>query len=68
MESMKRIGFRRLLQSVAAGRGAYPVEQGLDDMAVDWFLERFGRWRANALLDVRRPFARDLWSWIGRLR
>ena len=32
------------------------------------FDERFGRWRANALLDVRRPFARDLWSWLGRLR
>lgn len=68
MESMKRIGFRRLLQALASERGAYPIEQGLDDMAVDWFLERFGRWRANALLDVRRPFARELWSWLGRLR
>lgn len=68
MESMKRIGFRRLLQSIAEGRGAYPIEQGLDDTAVDWFLERFGRWSANGLLDVRRPLPRALWSVLGRLR
>ncbi|MBK7874328.1 MAG: hypothetical protein IPJ77_00985 [Planctomycetes bacterium] len=68
MESMKRIGFRRLLQSIAAGRGAYPVEQGLDDMAVDWFLERFRSYRANALTDVREPFARWFWGLFGRLR
>ncbi len=68
MESMKRIGFRRMLRSLASERGAYPIEQGLDDMAVDWFLERLGRWSANALFDVRRPFAHDLWSWLGRLK
>jgi hypothetical protein len=66
MESMKRIGFRRLAQSVAAGRGAYPLQQGLDDMAVDWFLERLGRWRANGMLDVHRPTPRWLWSALGR--
>jgi len=67
MESMKRIGFRRLLQAVAAGRGAYPVEHGLEDMSIDWFLERFGRWRAGGLCDLRRPTARQLWSALGRL-
>lgn len=68
MESMKRIGFRRILVGVAAGRGAYALEEGLDDMAVDWFLERFGRWRATPLLDVRSGLGRALWSAIGRLR
>lgn len=67
MESMKRIGFRRILASIAAGKGAYPLEDGLEDMAVDWFLERFGRWRATPLLDLRTGFARGLWSAVGRL-
>jgi hypothetical protein len=66
MESMKRIGFRRLLVSIAAGHGAYPVQAGLDDMAVDWFLERFGRWSPTALTDVRRPLARRFWGALGR--
>jgi len=65
MASMKRIGFRRLALAVAEGRGAYPIQQGLDDMTVDWFLERLGRWRANGILDV---MSRGLWSALGRLR
>lgn len=68
MESMKRIGFRRILASIAAGRGAYPMEEGLEDMAVDWFLERFGRWRATPLLDVRSGLGRAFWGAVGRLR
>ncbi|MFN0006323.1 MAG: hypothetical protein ACKVXR_00320 [Planctomycetota bacterium] len=68
MESMKRIGFRRILAGVATGRGAYPPEEGLDDMAIDWFLERFGRWRAAPLLDVHSGVGRALWSAVGRLK
>jgi len=67
MESMKRIGFRRLLLSIAAGEGAYPIEAGLEDMAIDWFLERFGRWRATPFSDLRSSFARGLWGAVGRL-
>lgn len=67
MESMKRIGFRRLLESVAAGRGAYPLADGLDDMAIDWFLERFGRWRRSALTDPRSALARAVWGTLGRI-
>ena len=66
MESMKRIGFRRLLASIAAGEGAYPLADGLDDMAVDWFLERFGRWKRTALTDVRSGLARAVWGTAGR--
>lgn len=67
MESMKRIAFRRLAAEVAEGRGGYGIEDGLEDMAVDWFLERFGSWGAGGLRDLRRPAARRLWSGIGRL-
>jgi hypothetical protein len=66
MDSMKRVGFRRLLESIAAGKGAYPLADGLDDMAVDWFLERFGRWRPTALTDVRSALARRVWGILGR--
>jgi hypothetical protein len=65
---MKRIGFRRLLESVAAREGAYPLEQALEATSIDWFLERLGRRRANGLLDVRQPLPRALWSVLGRLR
>jgi len=67
MESMKRVAFRRLAAEVAAGRGAHPIADGLEDMAVDWFLERFGSWSAGGWRDLRRPAARRLWSGIGRL-
>lgn len=66
MESMKRVGFRRLLLAISDGRGSYPIDAGLEDMAVDWFLERFGRWRRTPFTDVRRGFARSLWGAAGR--
>ena len=66
MESMKRVGFRRMLLAITDGRGAYPIDDGLEDMAVDWFLERFGRWRRNALTDVRSGLARTMWGMAGR--
>lgn len=67
MESLKRVAFRRLAAEVAAGRGGYPLADGLEDMAVDWFLEKFGGWSAGGLRDLRRPSARKLWSAVGRL-
>jgi hypothetical protein len=66
MESMKRVGFRRLLLAIADGRGSYPIDEGLEDMAVDWFLERFGRWRRTPITDVRRGLARSIWGAAGR--
>jgi hypothetical protein len=67
MESMKRVGFRRLLLAIADGRGSYPIDAGLDDMAIDWFLEKFGRWRRTPLTDVHRGLARAVWGAAGRL-
>lgn len=66
MESMKRIAFRRLAAGVVAGHGGYGIASGLDDMAVDWFLERFGSWSAGGMRDVRQPLARRIWAGIGR--
>jgi hypothetical protein len=67
MDAMKRVGFRRLLQAIDAGRGAYPLEAALDDMVVDYFLERVGFWRPSPVTDVRSIVARGLWSAVSRL-
>lgn len=47
MDGMKRVGFQRLFEDVAAGRGAYPLGAALEDALVDYFLEKLGRWRAT---------------------
>jgi hypothetical protein len=67
MAAMKRVAFRRLLQRVARGEGAYPLALGLEDMVVDWFLERFGRWKRGRFSDLSHPLARCVWGTLGRL-
>jgi hypothetical protein len=58
MEAMKRVGFLRLLRRLASGKGAYPVEQALEDMVVDYHLERFGRYLATPLTRPDAPLAK----------
>ena len=53
-EDMKRVGFLRLLRSIAAGRGAYPLAQGVDDMLVDYLLDKAGRVGALSAGAVKR--------------
>ena len=60
MEAWKRVGFLRLLRSIARGSGGYPVEDALEDMVVDYHLERLGRYRATPLTDPRAPLAQAL--------
>lgn len=66
MESLKRVAFRRMAIEVAAGRGAHPLADGLEDMSVDRFLDKLGRWKAGGLCDLRQPTARKLWSTVGK--
>lgn len=67
MDSMKRVGFRRLLQDVAADRGAYPVEEALDDTVVDYHLEKAGRYFANPLTSSRSATGRFFLRSVTRL-
>ncbi len=60
MEAWKRVGFLRLLRSVARGAGGYPLADALEDMVVDYHLEKLGRYRATPLTDPRRPLAQGL--------
>ncbi len=67
MAGLKRVGFLRLLRSIAAGRGGYPIREGLDDMLIDYMLGRFGRWIATPLTSVRSAPARALFTNISRI-
>lgn len=67
MDSMKRVGFLRLLRGIAAGRGAYTLAAGIDDMVIDYHLEKFGYYRANPLTSPRSPLARLLLNTVTRL-
>ena len=58
MDGMKRVGFRRLLQAVAEGRGAHPLDQAIEDTVVDYQLERFGRYIPTPLTNPYSPLAR----------
>jgi hypothetical protein len=58
MEAMKRVGFLRLLRRLARGESAYSVESALEDMVVDYWLEKLGRYRATPFTRPDAPFGR----------
>ena len=53
MDGMKRVGFRKLLLELRAGRSAYPVLSALDDALVDYHLEKLGRYLPNPATSAR---------------
>ena len=59
-DDLKRVGLARLLLGVAEGRGAWPLWEGLDDMVIDWSLEKAGRYRATRWTSVKHPTGRAL--------
>jgi len=67
MDALKRVGYLRLLRRIADGRGAYPLVAGLDDMVVDYWLEKLGRWIDTPLTSVRSPLARFGLAALSRL-
>ena len=58
MEAAKPVGFLRLLRALHRGEPGYPLAEGLDDMMIDYHLEKFGRYVANPLTSSRSPLAR----------
>jgi hypothetical protein len=67
MDGMKRVGFLRLLRSIAGGAGGYPLDEALEDAVVDYHLERLGRYRSTPLTNPRARLARLSYKWITRL-
>lgn len=61
-DAMKRVGFLRLLRRIAANKGAHPLELGLEDMVVDYALEKFGRWHSTPFTTPRALLGRSLLS------
>lgn len=67
MAALKRVGFLRLARTLARGEPGYPAEEGLDDMLIDYALEKLGRWRATPFSSVRSGPARALFSALSRI-
>jgi hypothetical protein len=59
-DRLKAVGLMRLLCDMHAGRGGYPLELGLDDMLVDYLLEKLGRWRPSPFTSLRSSLGRRL--------
>jgi hypothetical protein len=62
MEAMKRVGFLRILRRIQAGKGGYPLDHALEDMVVDYFLEKLGRWVSTPLTSPHTLSGRALLS------
>ena len=58
MEAAKPVGFLRLLRALHRGEPGYPLTEGIDDMMIDYHLEKFGRYVANPLTSSRSPVGR----------
>lgn len=67
MDDLKRVGFLGLLRGIAGGAGAYPLEEAVDDMVVDYHLEKVGRFLANPLTTPRSALGRGLLSLLSRV-
>ncbi len=65
--AMKRVGLLRLLRAVHAGHGAYPLAAAVDDMVIDYHLEKLGRYVSTPLTNPRAPTAKALLRALTRL-
>jgi hypothetical protein len=60
MDNMKNVGLYRLLQAIHEGKGGYPLEEALDDMVIDYYLDRLGFFRAGPLMSIKSGLGRAL--------
>jgi len=67
MDGMKRVGFLALLRRLAAGGGAYPLGEAIEDAVVDYHLEKLGRYRATPLTRPDAALARLGYSLLTRV-
>ncbi len=67
MDGMKRVGFLALVRDIAADRGAYSLDDAVEDAVVDYHLEKFKRYHATPLTDPRKPLARLSYRLLTRI-
>jgi hypothetical protein len=60
MDAMKRVGFARLLDRIAIGAPLWRLDDGLDDMWIDYLIEKTGRWRRTPFTSAHSGLARSL--------
>ncbi len=60
MDQLKRVGLARMLATIHGGGEGYPLDEALDDMAVDYYLEKLRRYRANPLMSIKSRWGRKL--------
>jgi len=59
-DRLKGVGLMRMLRSLHAGNEGYSLELGLDDMLVDYLLEKLGYWRPSPITSLRSSIGRRL--------
>ncbi|QDU83911.1 hypothetical protein Pla163_10120 [Planctomycetes bacterium Pla163] len=66
MHALKRVGLRRLLTRLANGEDGYAFADGLEDMAVDYHLERLRRYVKNPITTPHGPWPGRVLRLLGR--
>lgn len=66
MHDCKRVGLSRLIDNIIAGKGAYPIIEGMDDLWIGYITQVAGRWFTSPFSNVRysifRTIAGFMWS------
>ncbi|MHC4942551.1 MAG: hypothetical protein ACYTG7_05965 [Planctomycetota bacterium] len=60
MDDLKRVGLYRLLKSIHQGEGGYPLEEALDDMVIDYYLDRIGLFITGPFMSVKTGMGKSL--------
>jgi len=67
MDDCKRVGLQRMLRTIHEGGDGYALEEALDDMLADYFLEKLGRATPRALFSLKTGSGRALLGGAARL-
>lgn len=67
MDPMKRVGFYRMLKGMAEGDGGYPAREALDDMVIDYYLDKVRFFRGNPVMSVKSKIGHNLLKTASRV-
>lgn len=67
MDGMKRVGFLGLMGRIQRGLGAYPLDSAIEDSVVDYYLEKFDRYRSTPFTQPNAALPRLAFSVLTKL-
>lgn len=67
MDPMKRVGFYRMLKGMAEGDGGYSAREALDDMVIDYYLDKVRFFRGNPVMSVKSKIGHLLLKTVSRI-